>query len=86
MSANGDVRERTWLTQHISLAVVRGNAISIAMSHRCPFFAPRVMIILVLHKRKQINDNFKIKKMDHQVILLKYLEICCKLQLVDIFI
>ena len=30
-SAKGDVRERPWLMQRISLAIVRGNAISIAM-------------------------------------------------------
>ena len=47
-SIKGDVRERTWLIQRISLAVVRGNAISIGMSCR-RFFAPRVMIILVTH-------------------------------------
>ena len=33
-SAKGDVRERTWLIQRISLAIVRGNAISIPMSCR----------------------------------------------------
>ena len=33
-SAKGDVRERTWLIQRISLAIVRGNAISITMSCR----------------------------------------------------
>ena len=36
-SAKGDVRERTWLTHLISMAVVRGNAISIAMSCRRSF-------------------------------------------------
>ena len=36
-SAKGDIRERTWLIQRISLAVVRGNAISMALSRRRSF-------------------------------------------------
>ena len=36
-SAKGDVRERTWLLQRISLAVVRGNAISMSCRRSfCP--------------------------------------------------
>ena len=38
-SAKGDVRERTWLTQRILLAIVRGNTISIAMSCRRSFLS-----------------------------------------------
>ena len=37
-SAKGDVRERTWLIQRISMAVLRGNTISIAMSCRRSFW------------------------------------------------
>ena len=39
VSAMDDVRERTWLILHISLAVLRGNAISIAMYY-CHVFLP----------------------------------------------
>ena len=39
-SAKGDVRVRTWLIQRFSLAIVRGNAISIAMSCRRSFLPP----------------------------------------------
>ena len=45
-SDKGEVRESTWMIQRISLAVVRGNTISIAMACRRSFLAPRVMIII----------------------------------------
>ena len=38
-SAKGDVREHTWLIQRISFAIVRGNAMSIAMSCRRTFLS-----------------------------------------------
>ena len=45
-SAKGDVSERTWLIQRISWVIVRGNAISIAMSCHSSSLPP-VMIIFV---------------------------------------
>ena len=48
-SATGDVWECTWLIQRISLAVVRGNAISIAMSCRRSFLPPEWWLFLCLN-------------------------------------
>ena len=43
-SAKDNLRERTWLTQRILVAVVRGNAISIVMSCRRAFPYPERLL------------------------------------------